>query len=209
MYYFCAFMLLCQQLLHDVCLHPPNNNLVVIYSWTLLILKMECNNFMSVHHCQVLLVCVKYDAWFYMFAVANLPVIWFFTVMDVQLTVDDLQTVTQELLPVAERWKAIGCALQLDMTKFEDEIQQPHGSRTHKSAENYLLENGWSVPVPSQHCALLLMPCKIQLLVKWSLHYSLNQSTAQLHHGNQKTQMVLLRFASRLSEGNWQLWSCG
>ena len=61
--------------------------------------------------------------------------------MDIQLTVDDLQTVTQELLPVAERWKAIGCALQLDMTKFEDEMQQPHlGSRTDKSAENYLLE---------------------------------------------------------------------
>ena len=58
--------------------------------------------------------------------------------MDVQLTVDDLQTVTQELLPVAERWKAIGCALQLDMTKFEDEIQQPHGSRTHKSSPNPL-----------------------------------------------------------------------
>ena len=72
----------------------------------------------------------------------NLAVVGFFTLMDVQLTVDDLQTVTQELLPVAERWKAIGCALQLDMTKFEDEIQQPHGSRTHKNAENYLLENG-------------------------------------------------------------------
>ena len=41
---------------------------------------------------------------------------------------------------MAERWKAIGCALQLDMTKFEDEMQQLHGSRTHKSAENYLLK---------------------------------------------------------------------
>ena len=71
----------------------------------------------------------------------NLAVVGFFTVMDIQLTVDDLQTVTQELLPVAERWKAIGRALQLDMTKFEDEMQQPHlGSRTDKSAENYLLE---------------------------------------------------------------------
>ena len=61
--------------------------------------------------------------------------------MEKQLTVDDLQTVTQELLPVAEHWKAIGCALQLDMTMFEDGMQQPHlGSRTHKSAENYLSE---------------------------------------------------------------------
>ena len=61
--------------------------------------------------------------------------------MDIRLTIDDLQTVTQELLPVAEYWKAIGCALQLDMTKFEDEMQQTDlGSRTDKSAENYLLE---------------------------------------------------------------------
>ena len=44
----------------------------------------------------------------------NLAVIWLFAVMaNVQLTVDDLQTVTRELLPVAERWKAIGCALVL------------------------------------------------------------------------------------------------
>ena len=43
----------------------------------------------------------------------NLAVIWLFAAMEKQLTVDDLQTVTQELLPVAERWKAIGCALVL------------------------------------------------------------------------------------------------
>ena len=67
---------------------------------------------------------------------ANLAVVWLFAVM---LTVEDLQTVTRELLPVAERWKAIGCALQLDMTKFEDEMQQ-HGSRTHRSAEDCLSE---------------------------------------------------------------------
>ena len=61
--------------------------------------------------------------------------------MEKRLTIDDLQTVTQELLPVAERWKAIGCALQLDMAKFEDEMQQADlGSRTHKSAESYLSE---------------------------------------------------------------------
>ena len=61
--------------------------------------------------------------------------------MEKRLTIDDLQTVTQELLPVAEHWKAIGCALQLDMTTFEDEMQQADlGSRTDKSAENYLLE---------------------------------------------------------------------
>ena len=71
---------------------------------------------------------------------ANLAVVWLFAVMDVQLTVDDLQTVTRELLAVAERWKAIGCALQLNMTKFEDELQQLHGSRTHRSAEDYLSE---------------------------------------------------------------------
>ena len=57
--------------------------------------------------------------------------------MEKKLTVDDL---TRELLAVAERWKAIGCALQLDMTKFEDEMQQLHGSRTHKSAEDCLSE---------------------------------------------------------------------
>ena len=60
--------------------------------------------------------------------------------MDVQLTVDDLQRVTRELQPVAERWKAIGCALQLDTIKFEDEMQQLHGSRTHRSAEDYFSE---------------------------------------------------------------------
>ena len=60
--------------------------------------------------------------------------------MDVQLTVDDLQTVTRELQPVAECWKAIGYALQLDMTRFHDEMKQLHGSRTHRSAEDYLSE---------------------------------------------------------------------
>ena len=61
--------------------------------------------------------------------------------MEKRLTIDDLQTVTQELLPVAEHWKAIGCALQLDMTKFVDEMQQADlGSWTNKSAENYLSE---------------------------------------------------------------------
>ena len=54
--------------------------------------------------------------------------------MEERLTIDDLQTVTRELLPVAEHWKAIGCALQLDMTKFEDEIQQADlGSRVQKT----------------------------------------------------------------------------
>ena len=42
---------------------------------------------------------------------------------------------------MAEHWKAIGCALQLDMAEFEDEMQQADlGSWTNKSAENYLSE---------------------------------------------------------------------
>ena len=53
----------------------------------------------------VLHVCSRMDT--------NLAVIWLFAAMEKQLTIDNLQTVTQELLPVAERWKAIGCALQL------------------------------------------------------------------------------------------------
>ena len=64
--------------------------------------------------------------------------IHFFAAMETQLTVNDLPRVTQELLPVAERWKAIGCALQLDMTEFEDEMQQLHV--TSRSTDDYLSE---------------------------------------------------------------------
>ena len=68
----------------------------------------------------------EYDAWFLhvcSWMYTNLPVIWLFAVMaNVQLTVDDLQTVTQELQPVAERWKAIGCALVL-VRNFLEQLQ--------------------------------------------------------------------------------------
>ena len=68
----------------------------------------------------------EYDAWFLhicSWMYTNLAVIWLFAVMaNVQLTVDDLQTVTRELLPVAERWEAIGCALVL-VKNFLEQLQ--------------------------------------------------------------------------------------
>ena len=65
-----------------------------------------------------------------------------FTAMETQLTISDLPRVTQELLPLAERWKTIGCALKLDMTKFEDEMQQKklHGHVTNRNTDEYLSE---------------------------------------------------------------------
>ena len=65
-----------------------------------------------------------------------------FTAMETQLTINDLPRVTQELLPLAERWKSIGRALQLDMTRFEDEMQQQkfHGRVTNWTTDDYLSE---------------------------------------------------------------------
>ena len=69
----------------------------------------------------------------------NLAVIWLFAVMaNVQLTVDNLQTVTRELQPVAERWKAIGCALVL-VRNFLEQLQGMMLCLCPASPENHAL----------------------------------------------------------------------
>ena len=58
--------------------------------------------------------------------------------MEARLTIDDLQTVTQELLPVAKCWEAIGIALCLHLD--EDEMKTFPKRVTHRSVEDHLLE---------------------------------------------------------------------
>ena len=48
--------------------------------------------------------------------------------METQLTIDDLQTVTQELLPVAQHWEAIGVALCLHLDEDEMKTFPKRGS---------------------------------------------------------------------------------
>ena len=58
--------------------------------------------------------------------------------MEARLTVDDLQTITQELLSVAERWKAIGVALSLNFD--EDEMKTFPKHVAYRSEEDHLSE---------------------------------------------------------------------
>ena len=58
--------------------------------------------------------------------------------MEARLTIDDLQTITQELLPVAEHWKAIGVALSLN---FDEDVMKTFPKHVaHRSVEDHLSE---------------------------------------------------------------------
>ena len=75
---------------------------------------------------------------------------------NVQLTVDDLQTVTRELLPVAERWEAIGCALVL-VKNFLEQLQGMMLCLCPASPENHAL-NRTGVTCALTGCELYNFP---------------------------------------------------
>lgn len=69
--------------------------------------------------------------------------------MEKGLTLSDLQTLQQELLPVAHHWKAIGKFLQLDVNQIEEVSKltispttetEDSEYATHRSPEDYLSE---------------------------------------------------------------------
>ena len=82
---------------------------------------------------------------------------------NVQLTVDDLQTVTWELLPVAERWKAIGCALVL-VRNFLEQLQGMMLCLCPASSENHAL-NRTGVTRALTGCELYNFPNIILLVL--------------------------------------------